>query len=200
MTRYRERLPVPGRVRRAGGPEHACGGARVSRAEAAPRRRDREVRARHLLLQRRRGAGVGGGDADPGPLTSRRPELRPEARDVCSRGRADGCATRSASDYAFAVVNFANPDMVGHTGSIPAVVAAVEATDRALGRVVDVRPRSRWSVFGDGGPRECRGHARGGRRQPAHGAYDESRAARRHGRARRACARKASCPTSHPRS
>jgi 2,3-bisphosphoglycerate-independent phosphoglycerate mutase len=38
--------------------------------------------------------------------------------------------------YAFCVVNFANPDMVGHTGSIPAVVSAVEATDRALGRVV----------------------------------------------------------------
>ena len=27
--------------------------------------------------------------------------------------------------------------MVGHTGSIPAVIAAVEATDRALGRVVE---------------------------------------------------------------
>ncbi len=40
-------------------------------------------------------------------------------------------------DHAFAVVNFANPDMVGHTGSIPAVVAAVEATDRALGEVVE---------------------------------------------------------------
>jgi 2,3-bisphosphoglycerate-independent phosphoglycerate mutase len=39
--------------------------------------------------------------------------------------------------YGFAVVNFANPDMVGHTGSIPAVVAAVEATDAALGRVVE---------------------------------------------------------------
>ena len=39
--------------------------------------------------------------------------------------------------YAFCVVNFANPDMVGHTGSIPAVVAAVEETDRMLGRVLD---------------------------------------------------------------
>jgi 2,3-bisphosphoglycerate-independent phosphoglycerate mutase len=39
--------------------------------------------------------------------------------------------------YSFAVVNFANPDMVGHTGSIPAVVAAVEAADAALGRVVE---------------------------------------------------------------
>jgi 2,3-bisphosphoglycerate-independent phosphoglycerate mutase len=39
--------------------------------------------------------------------------------------------------YAFAVVNFANPDMVGHSGVIPAVVAAVEETDRCLGRVVE---------------------------------------------------------------
>ncbi len=39
--------------------------------------------------------------------------------------------------YAFAVVNFANPDMVGHTGSIPAVVRAVETVDACLGRVVD---------------------------------------------------------------
>ncbi len=34
-------------------------------------------------------------------------------------------------------MNFANPDMVGHTGVIPAVVEAVEATDRCLGRVVE---------------------------------------------------------------
>lgn len=39
--------------------------------------------------------------------------------------------------YAFAVINFANPDMVGHTGVIAAVVRAVETTDRCLGRVVD---------------------------------------------------------------
>jgi 2,3-bisphosphoglycerate-independent phosphoglycerate mutase len=40
------------------------------------------------------------------------------------------------SDYAFAVVNFANPDMVGHTGSIPAVVQAVETVDECLAKVV----------------------------------------------------------------
>jgi 2,3-bisphosphoglycerate-independent phosphoglycerate mutase len=39
--------------------------------------------------------------------------------------------------YAFAIVNYANPDMVGHTGVIPAVVKAVEATDAALGRTLD---------------------------------------------------------------
>ncbi|MFN4057043.1 MAG: 2,3-bisphosphoglycerate-independent phosphoglycerate mutase [Roseinatronobacter sp.] len=35
--------------------------------------------------------------------------------------------------YDLIVVNFANPDMVGHTGSLPAAIAAVEAVDCALG-------------------------------------------------------------------
>ncbi|HEX2505992.1 MAG TPA: 2,3-bisphosphoglycerate-independent phosphoglycerate mutase, partial [Gaiellaceae bacterium] len=38
--------------------------------------------------------------------------------------------------YRFAVVNFANPDMVGHTGVIPAVVHAVETVDACLARIV----------------------------------------------------------------
>jgi 2,3-bisphosphoglycerate-independent phosphoglycerate mutase len=38
--------------------------------------------------------------------------------------------------YRFGIVNFANPDMVGHTGVIPAVVAAVETADECLGVVV----------------------------------------------------------------
>jgi 2,3-bisphosphoglycerate-independent phosphoglycerate mutase len=37
----------------------------------------------------------------------------------------------------FGIVNFANPDMVGHTGVIPAVVEAVETVDGCLGTVVD---------------------------------------------------------------
>ena len=44
---------------------------------------------------------------------------------------------KQAGHYAFAVLNFANPDMVGHTGVIPAVVRAVETADACLGRVVD---------------------------------------------------------------
>jgi 2,3-bisphosphoglycerate-independent phosphoglycerate mutase len=60
-------------------------------------------------------------------------DLKPEmsAAEVARRLCAE-----LGEDDAFAVVNFANPDMVGHTGSIPAVVAAVEATDRALAEVV----------------------------------------------------------------
>ncbi|HEV2771661.1 MAG TPA: 2,3-bisphosphoglycerate-independent phosphoglycerate mutase, partial [Thermoleophilaceae bacterium] len=36
----------------------------------------------------------------------------------------------------FGIINFANADMVGHSGVIEAAVAAVEAVDRCLGRVV----------------------------------------------------------------
>src|SRR5262249_44326406 len=42
--------------------------------------------------------------------------------------------------FSFCVVNFANPDMVGHTGVIPAVVQAVQAADRGLGRGLDRVP------------------------------------------------------------
>ena len=38
--------------------------------------------------------------------------------------------------YGFIVVNYANPDMVGHTGSLPAAVKAVEATDRGVGELL----------------------------------------------------------------
>ena len=37
----------------------------------------------------------------------------------------------------FLLVNFANPDMVGHTGSLPAAVAAVECVDECAGQLVD---------------------------------------------------------------
>ncbi len=41
-------------------------------------------------------------------------------------------------DASFILVNFANPDMVGHTGVIPAASRAVEAVDAHLGRLLDV--------------------------------------------------------------
>jgi 2,3-bisphosphoglycerate-independent phosphoglycerate mutase len=45
-------------------------------------------------------------------------------------------AAWEADDYRFAIINFANPDMVGHTGVIPAAVKAIETVDECLGRVV----------------------------------------------------------------
>ena len=46
------------------------------------------------------------------------------------------CGRWAAGGYRFGIINFANPDMVGHSGVIPAAVAAVEAVDGCLGRVV----------------------------------------------------------------
>ena len=72
--------------------------------------------------------------------------LVPSPRDVPSYDlrpamSADEVADRFCAEigagYRFGVVNFANADMVGHTGSIPATVTAVETVERCLGRVVD---------------------------------------------------------------
>ena len=50
-----------------------------------------------------------------------------------------GDAVLKAMDeqYDFIVVNFANGDMVGHTGSLEAATRAVEAVDEQLGRLLD---------------------------------------------------------------
>jgi 2,3-bisphosphoglycerate-independent phosphoglycerate mutase len=50
---------------------------------------------------------------------------------------ADKVVEQVGDGYGFCVVNFANPDMVGHTGSIPAVIEAVQTADRCLGRIVE---------------------------------------------------------------
>ena len=64
------------------------------------------------------------------PSYDHRPEM--SAREVTERFCAE-----IGNGYGFAIVNFANPDMVGHTGSIPAVTRALETTDDCLGRVAD---------------------------------------------------------------
>jgi 2,3-bisphosphoglycerate-independent phosphoglycerate mutase len=42
-----------------------------------------------------------------------------------------------SDEYDVIIVNFANPDMVGHTGMNDAVVAAIEAVDAAVGRTIE---------------------------------------------------------------
>jgi 2,3-bisphosphoglycerate-independent phosphoglycerate mutase len=66
-------------------------------------------------------------------------DLKPEmsAREVARRFDEE-----IGSGYRFGVVNFANPDMVGHTGVIPAVVKAVETTDECLAEVVSAVQRA----------------------------------------------------------
>jgi 2,3-bisphosphoglycerate-independent phosphoglycerate mutase len=64
------------------------------------------------------------------PTYDKKPEM--SAAEVAERFEEEIGGGR----YQFAALNFANPDMVGHTGVIPAVVAAVETVDACLGRVV----------------------------------------------------------------
>jgi len=46
-------------------------------------------------------------------------------------------AAMQSGKYRFLRLNFPNGDMVGHTGSLPAAVKAVEAVDRAVGRLIE---------------------------------------------------------------
>ncbi len=70
----------------------------------------------------------------PSPQDVATYDLKPE---MSVRELAAAVATRLVDDPVdFAVVNFANPDMVGHTGVFEAAVAAVEATDAAARVVV----------------------------------------------------------------
>jgi 2,3-bisphosphoglycerate-independent phosphoglycerate mutase len=78
--------------------------------------------------------------------------LVPSPRDVASYDQKPEMSAREvvarfadaidSGDYRFAIVNFANPDMVGHSGVIPAAVRAVETVDECLGVVVDAVGRA----------------------------------------------------------
>jgi 2,3-bisphosphoglycerate-independent phosphoglycerate mutase len=57
--------------------------------------------------------------------------------EMSAAGAASALVDRWAGGgYGFGIINFANPDMVGHTGVIPAAVEAIETVDEQLGRVV----------------------------------------------------------------
>jgi len=59
-----------------------------------------------------------------------------------------GKAVRKAMDeaYDFIVVNFANGDMVGHTGNFEAAVKAVEAVDSELGKILEKSEEKEYNI------------------------------------------------------
>jgi 2,3-bisphosphoglycerate-independent phosphoglycerate mutase len=65
------------------------------------------------------------------PTYDKKPEMS-----AAAVGRAVEEAVRSGR-FDFVLVNFANPDMVGHTGVLDAAIRAVEAVDAAVGAIVD---------------------------------------------------------------
>jgi 2,3-bisphosphoglycerate-independent phosphoglycerate mutase len=86
-----------------------------------------------------------GGEEDPYEGEVR--ELVDSPRDVATYDEKPEMSAREAADAfvrhwkddepVFGIINFANPDMVGHTGVIEAAVKAVETVDECLGRVVE---------------------------------------------------------------
>ena len=63
-------------------------------------------------------------------------DLQPE---MSAKGIKEALIERINMDkYDLIVANFANPDMVGHTGIIPAVIKGVETVDRYLGDILEV--------------------------------------------------------------
>jgi 2,3-bisphosphoglycerate-independent phosphoglycerate mutase len=62
-------------------------------------------------------------------------DQRPEMR-AAAVGSATIQQIEGGRDFIF--TNIANPDMVGHTGNVPAIIRAVETTDRQLGLIADV--------------------------------------------------------------
>jgi 2,3-bisphosphoglycerate-independent phosphoglycerate mutase len=86
----------------------------------------------------------GGGEEEAEP--GERRELVPSPRDVPTYDKKPQMSAREAADAfvaawredepQFGIINFANADMVGHTGVIPAAVKAVETVDACLADVV----------------------------------------------------------------
>jgi 2,3-bisphosphoglycerate-independent phosphoglycerate mutase len=85
-----------------------------------------------------------GGEEDEYPREER--ALVDSPRDVPTYDKKPEMSAREAAraftdhwregDLAFGIINFANPDMVGHTGVIEAAVKAIETVDDCLGEVV----------------------------------------------------------------
>ena len=97
----------------------------------------------------------GGGEETP--EEGERRELVPSPRDVPTYDHKPEMSAREAAaafveawredEPRFGIINFANPDMVGHTGVIPAAVKAVETVDECLGEVVRAVQESGGALF-----------------------------------------------------
>src|SRR5690606_23406373 len=95
-----------------------------------------------------------GGREDPFPGESRNVVPSPKVATYDLQPAMSAAAVADAAVQAInaeaaelMVLNFANPDMVGHTGVFPAIVQAVEATDACTRRVVEAGRAKGWSFL-----------------------------------------------------
>ncbi len=76
--------------------------------------------------------------------------------------------------YDLIVLNYANPDMVGHTGVLAAAIKAVETVDHGLGRIAECDRDGRRCAARHRRPRQLRADARSRDRWSAHRAHHQS--------------------------
>ncbi|MHB8658095.1 MAG: 2,3-bisphosphoglycerate-independent phosphoglycerate mutase [Solirubrobacteraceae bacterium] len=87
------------------------------------------------------------GGGEERPCAGERRELVPSPREVATYDQKPEMSAREAAaafvqaweadQPGFGIINFANADMVGHTGIIPAAVRAIETVDECLGQVIE---------------------------------------------------------------
>jgi 2,3-bisphosphoglycerate-independent phosphoglycerate mutase len=144
MTEYEEGWPYP----IAFPPEHPS----VTLASVLADRGDRQLHVAETEKYPHVTYFFNGGEEQP--CAGERRELLPSPRDVPTYDHKPEMSAREAAGAfvdgwradspAFGIINFANADMVGHTGVIPAAVRAIETVDECLGTVVE-------AVHGSGG-------------------------------------------------
>lgn len=71
-------------------------------------------------------------------------DLKPE---MSSKGITKQVIKCLNDNYDFILVNFANPDMVGHTGNYEATIKALEAVDNSLGTIMEYAKENFYTIF-----------------------------------------------------
>jgi 2,3-bisphosphoglycerate-independent phosphoglycerate mutase len=123
---------------------------------------------------------LNGGCEKPFPCEDRAliPSAKVATYDLEPTMRAHEIAERAAAEIASGnvdviVINFANPDMVGHTGKLNETVKAIEATDAALGIVIDALAKRQGAalITADHGNAEFMADPATGQAHTAHTTY-----------------------------
>ena len=71
-------------------------------------------------------------------------DLKPE---MSSEAVTEVLVNAIGSNYDLIVANYANPDMVGHTGNLDAAIKACKAVDKALARLMDALKKADGILF-----------------------------------------------------
>ncbi|MBX4197940.1 2,3-bisphosphoglycerate-independent phosphoglycerate mutase [Candidatus Parcubacteria bacterium] len=97
-----------------------------------------------------------------------------QTHDLAPKMRAEAIADKAVEEINkgtnFIFINFANPDMVGHTANVPAIIEAVQEVDTQLGKVISALEKNRGIAFvtADHGNAEVNIDSKTGEKHTAH--------------------------------